>query len=264
VITADGRLRGWIGGSCSEPLVRREALLALADGEPRLVKIVPADDVKSTRRKGELTLATTCPSGGALDIFIEPQLPRPLLVVFGETPAAETLARMAQLTGFRTEVVSQAELASLAAPGPDAWAVVATMGHYDEEAVEAALMFPGLPVALVASRRRLAAVLDALRARGLGEESLARIHAPAGRVRGVSQEEIALLALAEVVAERHRRGPAGRTAAAELAASVFATDPICGMSVEVKPGALSAARGGEMFYFCGPGCKVAFLATATA
>ena len=264
VITADGRLRGWIGGSCSEPLVRREALLALADGEPRLVKIVPAEAVKASRRKGELTMATTCPSGGALDIFIEPQLPKPLLVVFGETPAAETLARMAEMTGFRTELVSQAMLSSLAAPGPDAWAVVATMGHYDEEAVEAALTFPGLPVALVASRRRSAAVLDALRARGLTEESLARVHAPAGRVRGVSQEEVALLALAEVVAERHRRGPAARTAAAEVAASVFATDPICGMSVEVKPGALRTERDGDTVYFCGPGCKASFLAASTA
>jgi len=262
VITADGRLRGWIGGSCSEPLVRREALLALADGEPRLVKIVPAEAVKSSRRKVELTMATTCPSGGALYIFIEPQLPRPLLVVFGESPAAETMARMAALAGFRTRQVSQAELGSLSTPGPDAWAVVATMGHYDEEAVEAALTFPDLPVALVASRRRSAAVLEALRARGVGEEALGRVHAPAGRGRGVSQEEIALLALADVVAERHRR-PAARTATAE-AAAVFATDPICGMSVEVKPGALSLERDGETFYFCGPGCKAAFLATATA
>lgn len=264
VITADGRLRGWIGGSCSEPLVRREALLALADGEPRLVKIVPAEEVKASRRKGELTMATTCPSGGALDIFIEPQLPKPLLIVFGETPAAETLARLAELTGFRTELVSQAALGALKAPGPDAWAVVATMGHYDEEAVAAALTFPGLPVALVASRRRSSAVLDSLRAQGLAEEALARVHAPAGRVRGVSQEQIALLALAEVVAERSRLGPAARKAAAEVAASVFATDPICGMSVEIRPGALSAERGGETFYFCGPGCRAAFLAAATA
>ena len=94
VITADGQLRGWIGGSCSEPLVRREALHALAEGTPRLVKIVPAEEVRSSRRRGELTMATTCPSGGALDIFIEPQLPRPLLLVFGETPAAETLAKL--------------------------------------------------------------------------------------------------------------------------------------------------------------------------
>jgi xanthine dehydrogenase accessory factor len=264
VITADGRLRGWIGGSCSEPLVRREALRALAEGTPRLVKIVPAEDAKASRRKGELTMATTCPSGGALDIFIEPQLPKPLLVVFGETPAAESLVKLGQLTGFRTQLVAQAALASLAVPGNDAWAVVATMGHYDEEAVEAALAFPDLKVALVASRRRSAAVLDALRSRGVPEDSLARVHAPAGRLQGATQEEIALLAMAEVVAERRKQGPAHRSAVAEVAAAIFATDPVCGMAVEIKPGALTAERDGVTEYFCGPGCRTAFLAAAKA
>ena len=90
VITADGRLRGWIGGSCSEPIVRREALRALSEGVPQMVRIVPAPEVKQTRKRGELMVATTCPSGGALDIFIEPRLPRPLLMVFGDSPAAHT------------------------------------------------------------------------------------------------------------------------------------------------------------------------------
>jgi xanthine dehydrogenase accessory factor len=264
VITADGRLRGWIGGSCSEPLVRREALRALADGAPRLVKIVPAEAAKATRRRGELTMATTCPSGGALDIFIEPQLPKPLLLVFGESPAAENLVKLGQLTGFRTQPVSQAGLAALAVHGDDAWAVVATMGHYDEDAVEAALNIPNLKVALVASRRRSGAVLDALRARGISEDALGRVHAPAGRLRAATQEEIALMALAEVVAERRRQGPAHHSAAAEQAAAVFATDPVCGMAVEIKAGALTAERDGVTNYFCGPGCRTSFLAAAEA
>ena len=264
VITADGRLRGWIGGSCSEPLVRREALRALAEGTPRLVKIVPAESAKTSRRRGELTMATTCPSGGALDIFIEPQLPRPLLVVFGESPAAENLVKLAQLTGFRTQLVSQAGLGSLPVPGADAWSVIATMGHYDEEALEAALAFPSLRVALVASRRRSAAVLDALRSRGVPAEALARVHAPAGRLRGATQEEIALLSLADVVAERRRLGPADRSEAVERAAAIFATDPVCGMAVEIKAGALTADRDGVTHYFCGPGCRDAFLASAKA
>jgi xanthine dehydrogenase accessory factor len=264
VITADGRLRGWIGGSCSEPLVRREALRALAEGTPRLVKIVPAEAARASRRKGELTMATTCPSGGALDIFIEPQLPKPQLLVFGESPAAEALVKLAQLTGFRTQLVTQAGLGSLAVPAADTWAVVATMGHYDEDAVEAALAFPDVKVALVASRRRSAAVLDALRSRGVPADSLARVHAPAGRLRAATQEEIALLALAEVVAERRRQGPIDRSASLEEAAAIFATDPICGMAVEIKAGALTAEREGVTHYFCGPGCRTAFLATAKA
>src|SRR6202171_648628 len=101
VITAAGRLRGWIGGSCSEPIVRREALRALSEGAPQMIRIVPAPEVKQTRKRGELMVATTCPSGGALDIFIEPRLPRPLLLVFGDSPAAHTLVQMGSLAGFR-------------------------------------------------------------------------------------------------------------------------------------------------------------------
>ncbi|TMB89158.1 MAG: hypothetical protein E6J37_04635, partial [Chloroflexi bacterium] len=172
VITADGRLRGWIGGSCSEPVVRREALRALAEGTSQLVKIVAAAEVRQSRKRGELMVATTCPSGGSLDIFIEPRLPRPLLLVFGETPVAETLAKLGELTGFRSRMVTQAEVATLSVPGSDAWAVVATMGHYDEDAAEAALAYPDLDVSLIASTRRAAAVRAELLARGLDEHTL--------------------------------------------------------------------------------------------
>ena len=262
VITADGRLRGWIGGSCSEPLVRREALSALSEATPRLVRIVPAHAARVRRRPGELTLATTCPSGGSLDIFIEPQLPKPLLLVFGESPAALTLTSLAEMIGFRAGAVSQAELGSVTASGADVWCVVATMGHFDEDALETALAFPEAEVALVASRRRGAAVLDVLRGRGVPEETLARVRTPAGRARGTTQEEIALLALAELVAERGRqraRGPERMETA-----PLFATDPVCGMAVEIKPGAISATRESSTYYFCSEECRDRFLATAPA
>lgn len=256
VITADGSLRGWIGGSCSEPVVRREALRALAEGTPQLVRIVAAEEVRHTRKRGELTVATTCPSGGSLDIFIEPRLPLPLLLVFGESPAAETLARLGKLTGFRTRLVSQAELASLSVAQEDAWAVVATMGHYDEDALEAALSHPGLDVSLIASTRRASAVREALLARGLDEEALGRLRTPAGKVRGVTQEEIALLALAEIVTARQKR--ARKPAAAAAPAVVFATDPVCGMTVDPLTAAHTLAVGGRTYWFCSAHCQAAF------
>jgi xanthine dehydrogenase accessory factor len=271
VITADGRLRGWIGGSCSEPIVRREALRALEEGIPQLVRIMPAAEVKQTRKRGELTVATACPSGGALDIFIEPQLARPLLVVFGDSPAARALVQMASLAGFRScavhpdarqqdfpgaDLVLSALDVAGANPGPDSWAVVATMGHYDEDAVEAALMHPHLEVALVASTRRAAAVRDALRARGLDEATLERLHAPAGRVRGASQEEIAVLALAEVVAARRRRGPVH--AAPQAQAVLFATDLVCGMTVDPLKSQHKAEHAGATYWFCCDGCRAEF------
>ena len=257
VITADGRLRGWIGGSCSEPVVRREALRALDEGTPRLVHIVGDSEIEQTRKHGELTVGTTCPSGGSLDIFIEPQLPRSLLLVFGDSPAALTLAGLAELVGFRTRLVSQAELASLEVPAGDVHAVVATMGHFDEDALEAALSHPRLEVSLIASNRRTAAVRAELLRRGLGEDAIARIHAPAGTVRGGTQEEIALLALAEVVASRrhHSHKPLVMPAPA---APLFAIDPVCGMTVDVETAVYMTEYDGETVYFCGAGCKAGF------
>ena len=256
VITADGRLRGWIGGSCSEPVVRREALRALDEGSPRLVHIVGDSEVKQTRTRGELTIGTTCPSGGSLDIFIEPRLPKPLLLVFGESPAASTVVRLAELTGFRTRQVGQAELAGLEVPAGDVYAVVATMGHFDEDALEATLSHPHLQVSLIASTRRAAAVRAELLRRGLGEDAVARIHTPAGRVRGGTQEEIGLLALAEVVTVRRKRS--GKPAAMPPPKDLFATDPVCGMTVDVATAMHTAVHAGRTFYFCCAGCQAEF------
>jgi xanthine dehydrogenase accessory factor len=257
IITADGRLRGWIGGSCSEPVVRREALRALEESTPRLIKIVGDSEVKQTRKSGELTIGTTCPSGGSLDIFIEPQLAKPLLTVFGDSPAAATLVRLAELTGFRTRSVAQAEVPTFETAPGEAYAVIATMGHFDEDALEAALAHPNLDVSLIASTRRATAVRRELLRRGLGEDAVARIRTPAGKVRGGTQEEIALLALAEVVMARRVRS--SKPAAAEAApVAMFATDPVCGMTVDVANAAHTYEHEGRIVYFCSAGCKTAF------
>jgi xanthine dehydrogenase accessory factor len=247
VITPDGSLTGWIGGSCSDSAVRREALRALADGLPRVLRISGASTAAEVREPHRVTMATTCPSGGALEIFIDPQVPPPVLLAFGDTPVATTIARLAQIVGFQARAVARVELTSLHVPESDAWAVVCTMGHFDEEALEAALAHPGLDVALVASDRRARGVFDGLRARGVA--------APAGGSRGASQEEIALAALAEIAAlRRQRRGPAAGPRAEQ-----FATDPVCGMAVEVEGAAHTADHERHTYYFCGDGCRRRFL-----
>ncbi len=274
VITADGELHGWIGGSCSEPLVRREALVAMGDGMPRLVRIRPDVEALETRTPGELTVATTCPSGGTLDIFIDPHLPKPLLVVIGGSPAARTLIALAGVMGFRTcgvhpgasaadfpgadRVFEQLDLTPLASEA-DCWVVVATMGHYDDDGLAAALTLPNADVALVASVRRSAAVFETLRSRGISDEQLARVRAPAGTRRAGAQEEIALHALAEVVALRHDRIAA--TAVAPPAAPAgFEVDPVCGMTVDTDGAAHTAVHNDETYFFCCAGCQERFVA----
>ena len=256
VITADGKLRGWIGGTCSEPVVRREALRALTDGRPQLIHIVGGDEVKQTRKHGELMIATTCPSGGSLDIFIEPRLPKPLLIVFGDTPAAETMVRLAELTGFRVRALHQAELANFEITKGERYAVVATMGHFDEDALELALGDSDLEVSLIASGRRASAVRRELLRRGLDEHMVARVRTPAGNVRGGTQEEIALLALAEIVAARRKRP---KPAATEVAQVTFVTDPVCGMTVDPLTSTHKADVRGNTYWFCSEGCKSEFL-----
>jgi xanthine dehydrogenase accessory factor len=247
-VTPDGNLAGWVGGACSEPIVVREALRALADGEPRLVRIGPAgagadapDDV--------VVAESRCASEGVVEVLIEPELPEPLLAVLGEGVAGRTLVQLARVIGWR--VTDQLE----ADAGPDA-VVVATMGHGDEDALASALKAGVGYVGLVASARRAAQVLDALRAQGVEEEELARVRSPAGRDLGPStQEEIAVAILAELVDWRHGQAadPSGLGSAA-AAAPAEAVDPVCGMTVAVA-GAPTAVRDGVTWYFCSAGCR---------
>lgn len=242
LITPDGALLGWVGGACSEPIVIREALRALGDGEPRLVRIGPPG--ASTDAPADIVVAeSSCASEGTVEVLVEPCLPRPLLAVVGESPAARTLAELARIVDWRvsTEVEE----------GADA-VVVATMGHGDEDALAASLAAGAGYVGLVASAKRAAAVLEALRARGLDEESLARVRSPAGLDLGSStQQEIAVAVLAELVAWRHTR---------PLATAHFAEaiDPVCGMSVAVDGVREVAVHEGVSYYFCGPGCRRRF------
>src|SRR6266851_2743174 len=195
-------------------------------------------------------------SGGSLDIFVEPRLPKPLLLVFGESPAADTMIRLAELTGFRTRAVSQAEIGSLEIPPGDGYAVVATMGHYDEEALEAALIHPDLDVSLIASTRRASAARQALLRRGLDEHTIARIHTSPGKIRGTTQEEIALLALADIVAARRKRG--AKPVTVEPSPVTFVTDPVCGMTVDPLTATHKAVHAGRTFWFCSAGCQSEF------
>ena len=226
LVTEDGELHGWVGGACTEPEVIRLSLLALADGETRRERI-----------------ESRCASEGAVEVLIEPQRPALLLAIVGEAPAARTLRELAGVLGWRT--TSKIE-------GADA-VVIASMGHEDEEALEAALASSAGYVGLVASAKRASAVTAELRDRGIDDESLARIRSPAGLDLGPStQEEIAVAILAELVAWRHTRV----SSPAELVEE--AVDPICGMTVAVAAAKETAVRDGITYYFCSAHCRKRF------
>lgn len=198
LVMPDGRLDGWVGGACSDHIVVREALLALAESESRLVRICPpgaAGDVP----EGMVVAESSCASEGTVDVLIEPFVPAPLLAVVGDGPAARTLAALVRTIGWR---VSEG-----VAEGADA-VVVAGMGRGDEDALASALEGGADYVGLVASARRAETVLGTLRDRGVPDEALARVRSPAGLDLGPStQEEIAVAILGELVQWRHTRRP---------------------------------------------------------
>ncbi len=243
LVTQDGALHGWIGGACSEPIVLREALRALAEGRPRLVRIGPPG-TEVAEGEDVVSAESACASEGTVEVLVEPTLPAPLLAVVGDGPAARTLAELARTIGWRVtgELVERADAV-----------VVASMGTRDEDTLADALALQTDYVALVASSRRASAVLGALRARGVSETELARVRSPAGLDLGpCTQEEIGVAVLAELVAWRHARPlPARAPAHAE------AVDPVCGMTVVVQA-APTSLYDGMTYYFCCDHCRMRF------
>jgi xanthine dehydrogenase accessory factor len=241
LVTPDERLAGWVGGACSEPAVVREALRALAEGTTRLLRICPPGS--SEGGEGIVVAESSCASEGTVEVLVEPQLPQPRLAVVGDSPAAVTLRDLAVAIGWSvtTDLGAGAEAV-----------VVATMGRGDTEALDAALATPAGYIGLVASAKRAGVELASLRERGLDEETLARVRSPAGLDLGpLTQPEIAVAVLAELVAWRHHRGPVG-----EL--PVEAVDPVCGMTVAVAADTPSAEHAGTTYWFCCPGCRGRF------
>lgn len=227
VIGADGTIRsGWIGGGCARGAVLRAAAAAIADGTPRLISVQPMDALRAQgvrpneARDGLIFAKNMCPSQGTMDVFIEPVLPRPELLICGAATVAVALAELAPKFGFAIRVAAPAQAQALF---PDAesrlgaydfatlaacerYIVVATQGTGDEAALRAALSVTSRYVGFVGSRRKIAAIGEALRAEGIDPARLASLHAPAGlAIDAVTPEEIALSILAEITAIRRHR-----------------------------------------------------------
>jgi xanthine dehydrogenase accessory factor len=274
VVTTDGHVRGWVGGACAEPAVAAEARRALAEGTARLLFLGPPEEIDEHRRDGVVAVPITCQSEGALEVYVEPVTPPPHLVVIGRSPAVDALAAMASALGWRPVVVDDRGSATdhpgiptvltaldldAANVGERSFVVVATQGHYDEEALERALDTPAAYVGLVASRKRAEAVLDFLRRRGVPDDRLARVHAPAGLDLGhVAPHEIAVAVLAELVRLRAAGELVPVSPPLATSEAHTALDPVCGMTVAVASARHRAVHEGRTHYFCSAGCQASF------
>ena len=258
VIHPDGRIVGFVGGVCAETTVRLHALQAMSTGEPVLLRIVPADtDQTSPNEDGMVTVLNSCLSGGALQIFLQPHLAPARLTVFGSAPVARAVADLGRQLGYE---VNTSEDADADLPTETSAVVVASLGRFDEPAIQRALA-AGVPyIGLVASPKRGGIVIAGLE---LTPEEQARVHTPAGLDIGArTPEEVALSIFAEVISLREpgaavpvAAGEADRPeAAGAVAAPITAIDPVCGMTVAAVETSLHLDFDGQVVWFCSEGC----------
>jgi xanthine dehydrogenase accessory factor len=290
IIHPDGSIEGWVGGSCAQPVVVREALRAIADAQPRLLRLSRDGPGEGRRADGVIELVMTCHSGGTLEIYVEPHLPAPLLWVVGTTPIAGALAALGAAAGWRVTVIdpiAEADAfptadrvhvsADIRGLDPDAspYIIVASQGIWDEEAVGLALTREAAYVGLVASPTRAGVVREWLREETtVGDERIAALRAPAGLDLGAeTAEEVALSILAELVQVRRGRAdfvasPGPATVAGGLPASttlepvvddIVLVDPVCGMTVERAHARHLAEHDGTVYAFCSIGCRTRFI-----
>jgi xanthine dehydrogenase accessory factor len=279
IITSDGKLTGWVGGSCAEPVVIKESLKALRDGQPRFLSLLGEGGRGPGRTEGMVEYQMTCHSGGTLEIYLDPVLPKPGLVVIGRAPVVESLTALGKALNFTVTVVDPDATPEkfphadcLLTDGrfdtlevtQDSYVVAATHGNFDEEALEWALGSPAPYVTLVASRKRAGSIVRRLLDRGISPDQLGRLKAPAGLdIGAVTPEEIALSILAEIVQVRRSRKSGQELLDESLqsepgAVAAEARDPICGMMVDISTARYRSEYRGRPVYFCCLGCKRAF------
>jgi xanthine dehydrogenase accessory factor len=284
LIFPDGRMEGFVGGSCSRDIVRRHGVLAIELGRPRLLHIRPEPANETERAaagEGErIFVPMGCSSEGAVDVYLEPHIPLRSLVVAGFTPVADALAHMAVSLEYEVvRVVEESELRDAApleavhvvalealrdyldALGRDERArlvaIVATQGHYDEAALEILCGYDVAFLGLLASRKRAAVVRGTLAQSGVAEQRLEAIRNPVGLDIGArSPGEVAVSILAEIITLTPVRAehPAPRSAPAS------GRDPVCGMDVEVATARHRFDHGGKQYVFCCAGCRSGFAA----
>lgn len=258
IVLQDGSIEGFVGGQCAQGSVREAALRAIRDRRSVLLRVLPGEGEPFPKAPGAHVVVNPCLSGGALEIFLQPRLPDPVVGVVGDSPIVSALREMAPPLGFvvesgGTEVVARATAVIVASHGGDEASVI-------QAALDAGVGFVGL----VASRKRGAAVLDSLESSHCRR---GRVHTPVGLDIGASTPaEIALSILAQLVREVRVNGlsapqvPAAENAegegpAEEVPAPITAVDPVCGMSVTVGPTTPHLEIDGDHVWFCCPGCR---------
>lgn len=244
IIKSDGSISGWVGGGCVQPIVLREAQQAFQSGQPKLISISP-DAAHTGDWKGVESYRMTCEGGGSLEIYLEPVLPKPELLIVGDSPVAQTVAQLGELLDFKV-ITDPSRI------NEKTYVVVATMGNGDEEGLLAVLGSKPKYFGLVASEKKSKALFEYAREHGYTDEQIGVIKCPAGLSLGAeTMPEIALSVIAEIMQLR-------RTQVGEVQGPSEAIDPICGMKVDPATAKYTSEFDGRTIYFCCLRCKETF------
>jgi xanthine dehydrogenase accessory factor len=256
IYTASGEIHGWIGGACAEPVFKREAVKTLEAGVPRLLALGTAERFGDLPQ-GTMAVEMSCQSEGALQIYLEPVMSMPHLVVVGDSPMAETLAEQATQLDWNVELVGGPDF-SEGMLSEGSIVVIATQGHGDEDVLLSALKATPAYVGVVASSKRGEALRSFLQTQSIDSAQLDALRIPAGLDLGATtHKEMAVSILAELV-QRRVAGEFGGAVTIDAPRPETAIDPICGMTVDAVPTSNPLELGDETYYFCCPGCRAAF------
>jgi xanthine dehydrogenase accessory factor len=252
ILLADGTIEGFVGGQCAQNSVRKAAMGVLLAGESVLLRVLPDGDVHFPEAPGACVVVNPCLSGGSLEIFLTPQLPPPLIRIYGATPIADALIGLCGVLGYdaHRDAAGDTELTDTTA------VVIASHGGPEAEIIRTALDNGVGYIGLVASKVRGASILSELE---LSEAERARVHTPVGLAIGAkTPAEIAVSIAAELIAALRAGGltqpilmPGG---------PLEAVDPVCGMTVAVGPTTEHLQLAGSDYWFCCSGCRTAFAA----
>ncbi|MBC6492327.1 XdhC family protein [Flavihumibacter stibioxidans] len=277
IINKFGEIIGWVGGGCVRAILIKESEEAMKTGKSRLVRI--GRGISNNQQEGVMEYKMTCQSEGTVEVFIEPVLPLPHLVVMGKTAIAKALVKFGKLAGYRvTAIAEDAKIDTFEKPDelitryhleqvkttPASCIVVATQGEEDEAAMEQALGKEHAYIGFVASQKKGQSMLEYLRSSGLNEERIAAIKTPAGLdINAKTPEEVAISILAEIISVKSSLpATAGFTqfddTRQEAGKPKFYINPVCGVPVDINHPKHILEYKGEKVYFCCDGCKTKF------
>ncbi len=276
IIDRFGEMTGWIGGGCVKGIALKEAEDAMKTGKARLVRIGTPSSVE--KQDGVVEYKMTCMSEGTVEIFLEPVLPAPHLVVIGKTLIAKALVQMAKAAGYRVtavapdakpttfekvdELITQMNLDRVAVSAASS-IVVCTQGENDEEALEMVLAQPSFYKGFVASPKKKTALFNNLVQQGFDKDKIDIIHSPAGiDINAKKPEEVAISILAEIIQEQNKVHATGftqfTTTNTAKPAPQYYVNPVCGILVDMNNPKHVVEYNNEKVYFCCDGCKLQF------